>query len=69
MRLYVTEKKSTHGVGKVLGVSQETARKWLNSENVPLRSHSESMMIDTKMPNKETLESMYWAQGKTRNTF
>lgn len=64
-RLYVTEKKSTHEMAKILDVSQETARKWLIAEGIPLRSHSESLMIGTKIPSKEELTDWYSVQGKT----
>jgi transposase len=64
-RLYLIEKKSTHEMAEKLGVSQETARKWLIKEGIPIRSQSEAMTKFTKMPTKRWLEDTYLVQEKT----
>lgn len=64
-RLYVIEKKSTHEMSKILGVSQETARQWLIKDGIPLRTVIESLMTNTKKPSKEWLDDAYSLKGKT----
>ena len=43
-QLYVVEQKGTREIGKILGVSQPTARKILMREGIPLRTYKENKL-------------------------
>lgn len=43
-RLYVTEKKSTPEIGRILGYSHQTIWRWFKKHDIPIRTLSESKM-------------------------
>ena len=64
-RLYVVEQMNLTAIGDIFGTSPVTARNWLKSAKVPLRSSSESHLNGVHRPPDYELKTMYIDENMT----
>ena len=65
-KLYNEERKSTIQIGRKLGITDNTIRRWMRKYNLPIRSLSESRLPkDFIKPTKEELNRLYHNEGKS----